>query len=190
MIGLWAGVAGFVIAIAMDFLSARRWWILARLGFWSAIVLFIFAIYKAAFKAARFDMPEILTFTGWVLLPLSFGLLVYSLFIELPLFSTYIRKSQQPALITTGTYALTRHPGLLWFGLMLLAILLVSRSRELLLAAPIWFGLDVLWVALQDRFIFTRVFNQYRSYQRETPMLFPSYKSLKRCLATLGKERK
>lgn len=190
MSGLWAGVAGFLIAILADFLSAGRLKILARLGFWIAIGFLIYALYETALRADRFNISGALVLVGWVFLPISFGLLIYSLFIELPFLSTYTGGGKQQALITRGTYALTRHPGLLWFGLFLLALLPVSRSRELILAAPIWFGLDFLWVVLQDRFIFVKLFRHYPVYQKETPMLFPNYKSLKRCIATLGKENK
>lgn len=190
MAGLWAGIAGFIIAIVSDFLSAGRWQILSRLGFWIAISFLVYALYETVIHSDRFNIPGALTIIGWVLLPFSFGLLIYSLFIELSFFSTYIGIGKQQTLITTGTYALVRHPGLLWFGLFLSALLLVSRSRELTLASPIWFGLDLLWVVLQDRFISNRVFIQYRIYQKETPMLLPNYRSLKRCIATLWRESK
>ncbi len=190
MTGLWAGVTGFAIAILADFFFAGRLQILSRLGFWIAVGFFVYALYETALMSDRFNTPGFLTVLGWVLLPLSFGLLIYSLFIELSFLSTYVGDGRQQVLITTGTYALTRHPGLLWFGLLLLALLLASRSRELLLAAPVWFGLDLLWVVVQDRIIFTRVFDQYKVYQTVTPMLFPNYRSLKRCITTLGKENK
>lgn len=190
MSGLWAGVAGFIIAILADFLSPGKWKPVARLAFWIAIGLFTYALYDAAFRAGRFHLPLFLVIAGWALLPSSSGLLIYSLFIELPFHSTYVRTGNKQALIDRGTYALTRHPALLWFGIFLVALLLVSRSRELLLAGPIWFGLDVIWVILQDRFIFTKLFDGYQLYQRDTPMLLPNYQSLRRCLATWRKEEK
>lgn len=187
MSGLWVGTAGFIIAILADFLSAGRFRILARLGFWISIFFFIFALYETIFRTDRFNLPVLLVWAGRVILPISLALLIYSLFIELPFLSTHTGKGEPQALITGGTYALTRHPGLLWFGLFMLSLLLASRSKELLLGAPVWFSLDLLWVILQDRFIFVKLFRNYHLYQHQTPMLFPSFSSLKRCVATLGK---
>jgi protein-S-isoprenylcysteine O-methyltransferase Ste14 len=88
-------------------------------------------------------------------------------------------------LVKTGTYALVRHPGVLWFGLFLLALVGVSRSKLLLIAAPLWFLLDVLWVWIQERFYFNQMFPGYEQYKRETPMLIPTRESIVRCVKTL-----
>jgi protein-S-isoprenylcysteine O-methyltransferase Ste14 len=112
-------------------------------------------------------------------------LLIYSLFIEIPFKQTYTMSGVGDRLVKTGTYALTRHPGVLWLGLFLLALLAVSRSRLLLIAAPLWFALDLLLVWVQDRFYFPRMFPGYSQYRRETPMLIPTRSSIVRCIKTL-----
>lgn len=188
MSGLWVGVGGFALAILSDFLSIGRFQALSRWGFWVSAGILTYALFEVTLFTGRLNLAAPLVLAGWIILPLSFILLIYSLFIELPFSSTYLGEGVQQALFTGGTYALTRHPGLLWFGLFLVALLFVSRSRDLLIAAPVWFFLDMLWVVIQDRFIFVKLFRQYNLYQKETPMLIPNYKSLKRCIATLGKE--
>ena len=131
------------------------------------------------------DLPA---WTGWLgraLLPVTALLLAYSLFWELPFKSTYLASGTGPRLVRTGTYALVRHPGVVWYALLLLALLLVSRSSLLLIAAPVWVAADVLWVIAQEKFALSRTFPEYSSYQRETPMLIPTWRSLRMCLSTL-----
>ena len=70
-------------------------------------------------------------------------------------------------LIKTGTYALVRDPGVLWFGFLLLAVFLVSRSRLLLLATSAWLFMDVPYVWVQERFFFGRMFRNYEQYKKE-----------------------
>ncbi len=149
--------------------------------------LFGFALLMVCLKAERFPLPHWLSLAGWPLLILSAYLLVYSIFWEIPFKQTYVLNWVGDKLIKTGTYALVRHPGVLWFGLFLLALMVISRSKLLLIAAPLWFLLDVLWVWIQERFYFSRMFPGYEQYERETPMLIPTRASIVRCVKTLRK---
>jgi protein-S-isoprenylcysteine O-methyltransferase Ste14 len=149
--------------------------------------LFGFALLMVCLKAERLPLPHWLSWAGWPLLILSAGLLVYSLFLEIPFKQTYAMNGLGDKLVKTGTYALVRHPGVLWFGLFLLALVMVSRSKLLLIAAPLWFLLDVLWVWIQERFYFNQMFPGYEQYKRETPMLIPTRESIVRCVKTLRK---
>src|SRR4030067_3693791 len=99
MTGLWAGVAGFFIAILTDFLSAGRLKNFARVGFWIFVIFLTYALYDTALRADKFNISGALILIGWVLLPITSGLLIYSLFIELPFLSTYTGDSQHEGLI-------------------------------------------------------------------------------------------
>ena len=151
--------------------------------------LFSFALLMVCLKAERFPLPHWLSWAGWPLLIISACLLVYSIVLEIPFKQTYALNGVGDKLIKTGTYALTRHPGVLWFGLFLLALVMISRSKLLLIAAPLWFLLDVLWVWIQDRFYFSQMFSDYEQYKRETPMLIPTRESTVRCVKTLHLRR-
>ena len=122
---------------------------------------------------------------GWSLLPVSGLLLAYSLFLELPFSQTYRSAGTGSSLVTTGTYALVRHPTVPWYALVLLSLLLVFRSELLLVAIPIWLALDIIWVFFQERLLLRGVFPEYASYRRTTPMLIPTRRSLKACLQSL-----
>ena len=151
-------------------------------------LLFSFALLMVCLQAERFPLPNWLSWVGWPLLVVSTCLLVYSIFLEIPFKQTYAMDGVGDKLVKTGTYALVRHPGVLWFGLFLLALIVISRSKLLLIAAPLWFSLDVLWVWIQDCFYFPRIFPGYEQYKRETPMLIPTRESIVKCVKTLRKD--
>ena len=155
-----------------------------------SVLLFFLSFVLVSATGPRLPLPPCLSWAGWPLLVTSLFLLIYSLFIEIPFQQTYVTAGVGDRLVTTGTYALTRHPGVLWLGLFLLALLAVSRSRLLSIAAPLWFALDVLLVWIQDRFYFPRMFPGYPQYQHETPMLIPTGKSITRCVKTLRPARR
>ncbi|MEE9201566.1 MAG: hypothetical protein V3U31_00030, partial [Dehalococcoidia bacterium] len=110
-------------------------------------------------------------------------LFIYSVFVEIPL-AAYLLRGSVPRLVNTGTYALCRHPGVLWAAALFVGLILVSRSTKLLVAAPVWLALDVLWVWMQDKFFFPRLIPGYKEYQGQTPMLWPNRRSLKNSIRT------
>jgi protein-S-isoprenylcysteine O-methyltransferase Ste14 len=132
-------------------------------------------------------LPAWALWAGWPIMAAAGFLLVYSLFIELPFQSTYVAPGGGARLLRTGTYALVRHPGVLWYAAFLLGLLLVSRSSLVLMAAPVWLAADVAWVLFQERTVLPQAFPEYDDYQRETPMLLPSWRSLRACMQTLGR---
>jgi protein-S-isoprenylcysteine O-methyltransferase Ste14 len=180
MVGVALGAAAFFLIFWVDALSLKDirrvqpvLWILSVLLFAAGLVL-------CADPAGSSPVVWPLRALGWFFCA-AFGLLlVYSLFIEIPLF--------QPAhgLVSRGTYALCRHPGVLWLAGFLAALLLARGSRWLLVAAPVWIALDVLLAFLQERLFFIRMFgNGYRAYQRTVPMFIPTAYSLLACTQTI-----
>jgi protein-S-isoprenylcysteine O-methyltransferase Ste14 len=105
-------------------------------------------------------------------------MLIYSLYIKLPFGKSYVTSGVGDKLTTSGLYALVRHPWVHWLTLLLVALILVSQSRLMLIAAPIWLLLDIGLVAIQDRFFLGRMFAGYDNYRRQTPMLIPNRRSL------------
>jgi protein-S-isoprenylcysteine O-methyltransferase Ste14 len=55
---------------------------------------------------------------------------------------------------------------------------LISKSLLMLIAAPIFVILNMALVIVQDRYFFPKMFKGYDVYQRETPMLVPSRRSM------------
>lgn len=181
------GTVAFLVAGFFDLAALKEWRHVKQVIGLAAVLLFSYSLIMIALHPDKLRMPAVLSHMGWILLPVSLLLLVYSLFLEIPFRPTYTASGAGDRLVRTGTYALVRHPGVLWFALLLVSVLLVSRSRLLLWAGPIWLGLDVLLVWIQDRFTFPRQFPDYVEYQRETPMVLPTLTSVRRCWRTLRK---
>lgn len=112
-------------------------------------------------------------------------LLVYSLFLELPFVKTYGKKKFNDELVDTGTYALCRHPGVLWFGFVFFFLSITTGAQLLFAAGVVWTGLDVLHIYLQEKLFFPKMFPKYKEYINTTPMLLPTKESIKKCLTTM-----
>jgi len=80
---------------------------------------------------------------------------------------------------------LCRHPGVLWFMGFYFFLWLTLKIPLLLLAGIIFSCFNLMYVIFQDRWTFTRVFEDYNDYKKLTPFIIPNFKSIKRCLQTL-----
>jgi protein-S-isoprenylcysteine O-methyltransferase Ste14 len=140
--------------------------------------LLIYSLIMISLAPSKLPLPAWSTGIGWGLLLISTSLLVHSLFINLPFRKTYIATVVGDKLVVTGLYALVRHPGVHWFIITMLALVLVTRSQLLIIACPAFILLDIILVVVQDKFFFGRMFEGYDRYRRETPMLLPNRKSI------------
>ena len=182
------GCLGFLVIHLFDIISLKRLpgakpfvWILGS-------GLLVYALVMACLQPGKLPLPIWSTWLGWALLTISLILLIYSLFINLPFRKTYIATGVGDKLITTGLYALVRHPGVHWFILVLLSLILVSRSSLLLIAAPIFILLDIVLVIAQDKFFLSSMFDGYDSYRQETPMLVPNRQSINAFINSLKQQ--
>ena len=187
MLYIVLGIIGFTVIHLFDLVSLKRV-PRAKPAVWaSGSGLLIYSLVMICLTPDKLVLPVWLTWLGWGLLSISLPLLIHSLFVGLPFRKTYLTTGIGDRLITTGVYALTRHPGVIWFTILMLALIPVSGSRLLLIAAPVFIALDILLVTIQDRFIFSKMFDGYVSYRRRTPMLFPNRRSLNIFLRSLRK---
>jgi protein-S-isoprenylcysteine O-methyltransferase Ste14 len=172
------GSLGFLIIYLLDTFSLKRIPGLKPLTLLVGNGLVVYAAIMVCLAPDKLSLPLWTTWLGWVMLPAALFMLVYSLFVNLPFGKTYVSTGVGGKLVTSGLYALVRHPGVHWFTLALLALILVSRSSLMLIAAPIWVLLDIALVAIQDRFFFGKMFAGYDNYRRQTPMLIPNRRSI------------
>jgi len=176
------GALGFLVAPLFELLSLRCIpWLKQVVGL-AAAGLIGYAVVMTAYSTPKLGMPSWVAVPGWIILVSSAILLAYSLFINLPWRKTYIDSGTGGTLIKTGSYALVRHPGVLWFAWLMVGITLVSGSKLMLIGGPVWLAADVIYVLVQDRYLFVKMFPGYEDYRRETPMLIPSKKSIGACL--------
>ena len=179
MIYIALGVLGFIAVHLFDIVSLKKIPSGAKPCVWViGSGLMAYSLIMLCLQSNNLPLPVWSTWLGWGLLTLSLFLLVYSLFVNLPFRKTYVTPGVGDKLITTGLYSLVRHPGVMWFVLFILSLILVSKSSSLLIAAPIFILLDTVLVIVQDKFFFVRMFDGYKQYQRETPMLVPNWRSL------------
>lgn len=180
------GILAFLIAFLFDWAALEGIAYLKQLIGLVAASLFGYSLLTVCLAPVKLGLSEWLSWAGWPFVLVSVFLLVYSLFLEIPFRQTYAANGVGDKLVKTGTYALVRHPGVLWFALFLASLVLVSRSRLLLVAAPVWLFMDVLYVWMQERFFFGKMFPGYQQYKRETPMLVPTAESIAKCIRTFG----
>jgi protein-S-isoprenylcysteine O-methyltransferase Ste14 len=178
MIYIVLGIVGFLTLHLLDIFSIKRIPGLKPLTMLVGNGLLVFAIIRLCLSPDKLALPAWSSWLGWVLLPISLSMLIYSLYIKLPFGKSYVTNGVGDKLITSGLYALVRHPWVHWLTLLLVALILVSQSRAMLIAAPIWLLLDIGLVAIQDRFFLGRMFAGYDNYRRQTPMLIPNRRSL------------
>jgi len=187
MLYIVLGIIGFTVIHLFDLVSLKRVPRAKPIVWASGSGLLIYSLVMICLAPDKLVLPVWLTWLGWGLLSLSLPLLIHSLFVGLPFRKTYLATGIADRLITTGVYALTRHPGVIWFTILMLALIPVAGSRLLLIAAPVFITLDILLVTIQDRFIFGRMFDGYESYRHQTPMLLPNRRSLHVFLRSLRK---
>lgn len=177
---------GFVAILLVDWQTLRG----AGLAGWLAPLLAGAALLLAAYwlalqqPDAGLGLPQGAAPLGWVLAVAGGALLIYSVFIEIPLIQRRQARAQGaamgPRLVTTGTYALSRHPGFLWLLLCALGLILLWNRVNGLALLAWWLLLDLIVILIQDRVIFPRVFPGYAQYQAVTPMLIPTPSSIRR----------
>ena len=179
------GVVGVVVVHFCDLVAIRRLPVVKPFTWLLGGGLIVYVMVGASGWKHKLPLPAWSTAIGWALLAISALLVAYALFVNLPFYKTYVARGFSERLITTGFYALTRHPGVLWTVLLIVSLVLVSKSVLVLATAPLFIFLDILMVTIQDRFYFGRMFAGYDRYRRDTPMLIPTSKSIRTFVASL-----
>jgi protein-S-isoprenylcysteine O-methyltransferase Ste14 len=182
-----AGCTGFLVLLLFDWADSRG---LRRIKPWimiGASALFTYALVAILSDPGRFHLPLALRIAGAVLSLPFFLLFVFSIFLEIPFRLTYGAKDGERGVVTTGTYALSRHPGVIWFFLFHACLILLTCSWLLLAALPFWTGMNIFLVFVEDRVFFPRTFgDSYLEYRRRTPFLVPTPASVGRCIRTFS----
>ena len=172
------GSLGFVLVHLVDWAALKRLPLLKPLFEFCGTALVVFAIIATTTEGSRISLPFWTGAIGATLLVFSIMGLIYSLFINLPLHSTYIKTGNSGQLVDTGLYQLVRHPWLIFFILTMAGLALASRSVDIITAGLWWTALSVMLIWWQDRYVFCRMFPNYDVYKQHTPMLIPTPKSV------------
>ncbi len=183
MIYFGLGIVGFGLLLIFDIFSLNEKsvvkYLFAILGFG----LIIGSTILLLTLKSNIQFPSFLRIVSLIGAVFFLALLIYSVFIEVGK-NTYQYKNESK-LVTTGTYALSRHPGVLWFLLVYMLAAVSFQNHYILVAGLIWTGINIIYVVIQERFIFTKLFKHYGKYVETTPMLLPSRDSIEKCITTL-----
>jgi protein-S-isoprenylcysteine O-methyltransferase Ste14 len=175
------GVAGFLVLLWVEpaGLDGRR--ILERVLLASGRAMVVGAHLLLLLLSPYLPVPAGVRLAGAPVALAGFLLLLQSLIFELPMTRSSGRPDGPRRVVSTGTYALVRHPGVLWFALWMAGLAAVSGARDLLFAAPVWVAADAAYAWAEDRFTFPRMFGAaYEAYRRQVPMFLPTRASLVR----------
>lgn len=183
------GVFGFVLALFFDHPRIERVrWAKLTIGV-VAFTTLGYAVVVVSLHPSRFIFPSTVSAIGWVLAGIFLILFAYSVFIELPFRQAYLGTHDRTRVVNTGTYAMSRHPGVLWAALALFFLVLATGSKVLLVATPVWIFMDVTWAYIEDRFYFPITLAGYRDYRKQVPMFVPTASSLRRAAKTILRPR-
>jgi protein-S-isoprenylcysteine O-methyltransferase Ste14 len=182
LFGTCAALACFLI----DQISLRRIPYLKQIIEVVSSLVMIYSLIMLSLEPAKIRLAPWLSYGGWIMLIISLFLLCFSLFWEIPFRETYMSTHSHGRLVDTGTFALTRHPEVLWTALLFSSLFLITGGQMLLIACLLWIALLALRVYVMEKVYLERVFGEeYRQYQKGTPMMIPTRKSLQRCICTL-----
>ena len=183
------GAAGFLVMHFLDFVSMKKVPYFKPMFSLFGTALIVVAATMVATNGGQFGLASWVSAAGWMILVLAAGLMVYSLYFALPLGKTYIKPGTSDKLVTSGIYALVRHPWLLFFTVAMIGLVLGSRSTLAAEAGLAWTVFSAILVYVQDLKVFPRMFPGYADYQKTTPMLVPNRNSVTAFIEGLKRNR-
>ena len=187
MISLCLGIAAFALYLIYD-VNSFLWQLrFPRLFFAGGTLMLALALaldlYAAIATGAFAGMPDMLLLAAAAA---AFAALIYSLFFALPFEETYARQENGRCVYDRGVYAMCRHPGILFFFLMQLALGLAALPCGAQLAHGMLFSaLNLGYALFQDRVTFPKTFSDYPAYRQRVPFLIPTKSSLSLAYQTL-----
>ncbi len=175
------GLAGFALLAVWEWVFLTRARVLKPVLLAGSFTLLAAATWMACTDPVKVDLPSWTVVPGAILAGLFSFLMFYSIFLDIPFAPTYGTAQGGRRLITTGTYALSRHPGVFWYPFVGVGLFLAFGSTIILLAWPIWSLANAACVLLEEKVQLERDFGvAYREYQRTTPMVVPTLSSTRR----------
>lgn len=180
----FVGCIGFALCLLGDVNDAfwRRRWLRPSFALGAALTAFA-AAWLSFTREARLAPAWRIAFAA--LGAVSLALTVAAVFFAVPPSGRAASEGERRA-VTTGLYALCRHPGVLFSAPLLLS--LWGACGLPAYAALAYFALNALYAFIQDRWLFPHFLIGYDDYRTTTPFLLPTPNSVRRTLG--GKESK
>jgi len=183
ILDLIIGIIGFALLLAFDLLSMHnRKYSKYFFGISGFLMIFVSSVLIVINYSDFLSINVTFRFIGLGFAIVSFVLLIYSIFIEVG--RKTFQMENEHFLVTSGTYALTRHPGVLWMLLLYIFGAVFFQNLLAIYAALIWTSVNIIYVTIQERFIFHKIFDNYDKYRESTPMILPSFESIEKFMTT------
>ena len=187
MLFILSGAIGFLLLLGSDILGIKNHSVTQHiLAFFGTLIIVLSSVLiLLEGETYQMDLRLRILFGAFGLMFLFF--LVYSV-----IFEVRLNRGKENPLVTSGTYALSRHPGVLWLFFYYVFGSLFFANIDILIAGIVWSLINVVYVVIQEKVIFNKIFSDYEIYKESTPMLLPTVSSIKKCLDTLdgGKNEK
>lgn len=182
-----SGTIGFMLLLGSDIVGINAYKKTQNfLAFFGTLIIIVSSVF-ILLQGETYQLDIRLRILFGVLGLMFLFFLVYSVVIE-------VRRNsdKESKLVTSGTYALSRHPGVLWLFFYYVFGSLFFANIDILIAGIVWTFINVIYVVIQEKLIFNKIFSDYEHYKNSTPMLLPTVSSVKKCLDTLdgGKNEK
>ncbi len=177
------GIFGFISLLLFDVLSlCNKKYSKYIFGISGFLLIFVSSIMIILNYSHFLEIDNVFRFIALFFALASLVLLIYSVFIEVGK-KTY-KVENEHALVTTGTYALTRHPGVLWMLLLYIFGAIFFQNLLAIYAALTWTLVNIAYVSIQEHFIFHKIFDNYDKYRESTPMILPNFDSIEKFITT------
>ena len=163
--------AGFLLVLLSDLLQTRKATAFSAFLSWTGYALVALCVASLALRGLR-ATADALAIAGLALSAVFSGLLLFSVCFEIPFAKNGAGAPKNKA-YAKGTYGFSRHPGFLWFAALQCALWPVHRDGGSLWLSAWMILLDFLLICLEDRFLFPRIFVDYREYRKKVPFLLP-----------------
>lgn len=182
-------VASFVSMLISDLLKLRNKGKGGALLLIAGMILLVISLAFTAFSGERFGVVLPLRALAFLLAGITMAMEMTALFFSLPVRETYllVEKTQ---LQDQGMYALCRHPAAICLPVLLISLSVGLGSSSLLRIGMFASFLNLVYVWIQDRYVFPRTIQGYHDYQKRVPFLLPTKASVKAAIATrrIGRE--
>lgn len=187
---IFGGSVAFLLYVLYDINSVRWNNKLLHYGFfWGTVLLAVTTIGVVLQNKKHIEHIEGSSIVLFGIAAIFFVLLIFTLFFAIPFQSTYKNESEKRLAYTEGVYALCRHPGVLWFVGFYLFLAWGLRSREMFIYGCVVSVWNIVYIVIQDCYIFPETFTNYGEYKRKTPFLIPTKNSIKISIATWNRKK-
>ena len=180
------GVIGFLAFCLFD-INKIRWHckslnLLFAFGGLLLLLSTLLCIPTAFPETFCFDLRRITALLG---LALSGPGLVYVLFFALPFTETYTESGDLP-LVNRGVYGACRHPGFWMFAVFYFFLWLFFTGPQMFWAFLLYPTCNLLYIYVQDRYIFPQYIRGYDDYKRTVPFVIPTKESIRNAFSPKG----